>query len=528
MKLSSRNSFVWIAVTSVVLIVAFASCSKTDTTSPPAASGDGGTGRRSAAATTARPVERPAGPKADLSEELTAGSGPFLGESSRIVGGDTPAIGTARLPSGYIEREFVAAGTATDYRVVGELSRDGRWSFEPGNSAEYRTRVVVRRPEDPGRASGTVVVEWLNVSGGVDANPDYASLEEEIARRGHIWVGVSAQLIGVEGGPVLVKAPGAEQFVGKGLKAIDPARYGSLRHPGDGFAFDIYTQIARALREGGTVLGGATPQVLLAVGESQSAIALTTYYNGVQPLTQAFDGFLIHSRGSVGLPLVGPGQYADLAGSIAAAKPALIRDDLDAPVLELQTEGDVTGILDSFSVRQPDTERFRLWEVAGASHADVHLLGSIAESLNCGVPINDGPMHIVAKAALRSLDRWVRTGDAPPEAPRLEVAVEERPRIKRDEDGIALGGIRTPPVDVPVVVLSGEPGPSQEIICILMGSTLPMPAERIAARYASVEDYLQRFEEETNETIAAGFVLDEDREALKGYAKPELVEAAHR
>jgi hypothetical protein len=72
--------------------------------------------------------------------------------------------------------------------------------------------VVVREPADKSKISGTVIVEWLNVSGGIDADPDWTSLSEEIVRRGDIWVGVSAQKIGVEGGPVLVKVytPGSD------------------------------------------------------------------------------------------------------------------------------------------------------------------------------------------------------------------------------------------------------------------------------------------------------------------------------
>ncbi|MEW6271454.1 MAG: alpha/beta hydrolase domain-containing protein [Thermodesulfobacteriota bacterium] len=233
------------------------------------------------------------GPAADLAEELTGGSGPFIGE----------AVSPRLEDFGYVQREYVAAGTASSYRAVGALGADGRWTFEPELEAPYRTRVLVRRPADAADFSGTVIVEWLNVSGGVDAGPDYTSLEEEIVRRGHAWVGVSAQLIGVEGGPVLVIAPGAEGLAGRGLKGLDPARYGSLAHPGDGFSFDIFTQAARALRAGDG-LGGLRPDVVLAAGESQSAIALVTYYDGVQPLTGAFDGFLVHSRASVGLPLV--------------------------------------------------------------------------------------------------------------------------------------------------------------------------------------------------------------------------------
>lgn len=457
-------------------------------------------------------VKRPAGPAADLSDRLTGGNGAFLGESVK------PDLAA----EGYVEEEYAAEGTATSYVAEGTLTPDGRWTFAPGDSAPYRTRVLVRRPKDPKRFSGTTVVEWLNVSGGLDAGPDWTSLEEEIVRRGDAWVGVSAQLIGVDGGPVLVKAPGADQVVGKGLRALDPARYGSLHHPGDGYSFDIYTQVARALRAG-QGLGGATPRQVLAAGESQSAIALTTYYDGVQPLTKQFDGFLVHSRAGVPLPLVGPGQYADLSGAITAAKPVVLRTDQVAPVLELQAETDVTGVLKSIDARQPDTDRFRLWEVAGTAHADQHLIGpSIASGLDCGAPINAGPMHLVAKAAYHDLVEWTGGGTAPPKAARLTVTADGS-AVQRDADGIAVGGIRTPPLDVPVDVLSGVPGPNPDLICILLGSTKPLSEARLAALYPSRTAYQQRYRKAEDRTIAAGFVLAADRAALQAFARPEAV-----
>ena len=158
---------------------------------------------------------------------------------------------------GYAEHEFEATGTASAYKAVGALGKDGRWKFAPGTKAPYRTRVLVRAPADPAKFSGTVIVEWLNVSAGVDADPEWVMAHEEIVRAGDAWVGVSAQSIGVEGGPTVVKVtgvPGAEDQ-GKGLKVIDPARYGDLQHPGDAYAYDIYTQVARAVRAGGA-LGG--------------------------------------------------------------------------------------------------------------------------------------------------------------------------------------------------------------------------------------------------------------------------------
>ena len=42
-----------------------------------------------------------------------------------------------------------------------------------------------------------MVVEWLNVSGQVDANPDWTMTHNELIRDGFAWVGVSAQAVGL-------------------------------------------------------------------------------------------------------------------------------------------------------------------------------------------------------------------------------------------------------------------------------------------------------------------------------------------
>ena len=381
----------------------------------------------------------------------------------------------------------------------------------------------MRRPSDRARFSGTVVVEWLNVSGGVDADPEWSTTHEEILRRGDAWVGVSAQRIGVDGGPVLVRVdvPGSEA-AGLGLKAIDPARYGSLEQPGDGFSFDIYTQVARAVRSGAG-MAGARPKRVIAAGESQSAFALVSYYNGVQPLTHAFDGFFVHSRGGGGMPLVGPGESAGIANAIGGT-PTTFRTDQDAPVLDVQTESDVTSILNSFAARQPDNRRFRLWEVTGTAHADAHLLGSNVQYIECGVPINNGALHVVAKAGLRALTTWIETGKAPPKAPRIDVASGPPIEIQRNADGIALGGIRTPPVDVPVAALSGAPGPNPSAICLLVGSTNPMSPERLAELYPSRAVYKKQYDRAADAAIKAGFVLPEDRAALLAFAEPSMIQ----
>jgi Alpha/beta hydrolase domain len=508
----TRNRTAAFAVLGAVVVLAGACSSSSgskgaDSTEPSTAA------VASSTTSTAPPVARPAGPAANLAHELTGGKGPFMGAG-------TPEVLTG---TGYVEHEYEASGTATSYQAKGALTANGRWTFTPADRAPYRTRILVRRPAKAADFSGTVVVEWLNVSGGIDADPEWTSLSEEIIRAGDAWVGVSSQHLGIEGGPVLVTTPIKNDAIGAGLKKIDPARYGSLTHPGDGYSFDMFTQVARALRAGGTPLGGQTPQRILAAGESQSAFALTTYVDGVQPLTKAFDGFFVHSRGASGLPLAKPGQDAGIAGALGGVA-AIFRTDQAVPVLDVQSESDVAGILNSGQARQPDSDRFRLWEVAGTAHADVHLVGAAgAAAIKCGVQINNGAMHIVAKAALASLDEWVRAGKLPPSAPRLELTAGTQPAVRRNADGIALGGVRTPLVDVPVDAVSGAPGPVASTICILLGSTTPLSKARVARLYPSRAVYLQRFGASADAAIKAGFVRPADRVALMAFAQPDRV-----
>ena len=74
--------------------------------------------------------------------------------------------------------------------------------------ADYTTRIVVLTPSTARTAAfnGTVLVEWLNVSGGIDAPAVWFMAHREIARAGYAYVAVSAQRVGVEGGDSLVGA----------------------------------------------------------------------------------------------------------------------------------------------------------------------------------------------------------------------------------------------------------------------------------------------------------------------------------
>lgn len=446
--------------------------------------------------------QAPTGPAAQLEGPITTGT---INEPASTAPYDLRA-------HGYVEAEFFASGTARSYAPSGPLGRDGKWAVQPAGTAPFRTRIVVRRPSDPSRFNGAVVVEWFNVTAGLEADPEWSYVSDEILRGGYAYVGVSAQALGVNGGPALLGVPGASNG---GLRAQDPARYGTLSHPGDQYSFDMVSQIARALRAPGgvRVLGALHPRRLLAVGESQSAFFLTAYIDALQWRDRAFDGFLVHSRG---------GGAAALGGDPGATQPAAgvhVRGDISAPVLVFETETDVGPLLDYGPARQPDTSRFRLWEVAGTAHADAYLVGRVTSLLGCNFTINQGPEHFVVQAALHGLDRWVRDGVAPPVAPRLQLAATAPPRLARDDLGNALGGVRTPAVDTPVAALSGQAPPGTSVLCSLFGSTTPFDAPTLVRLYHDRAGYLTAYTRSLDKAIGARFVLPADRATLLSEAE---------
>jgi len=199
---------------------------------------------------------------------------------------------------GYEEAEYLVTGTASSYELKGERGEDGRWDVVPAAEAPFRTRIVVRRPSDPSRFSGVVIVEWHNVSAGLDAAPDWGFFHRAASAAGHVFVGVSAQKAGIDGGGI------AE---GIHLKLLDPGRYAQLDHPGDAWSFDIFTQVGRLLRlpADENPLRGLTAQRLIAAGESQSAACLVTYVNAIDPHTEVFDGYFVHGRPAAGLTIDG-------------------------------------------------------------------------------------------------------------------------------------------------------------------------------------------------------------------------------
>src|SRR6201987_1999432 len=334
---------------------------------------------------------------------------------------------------GYVAEEFFISGPASSYSSLAALGPDGRWSAEASDSAEFTTRMVALTPVDPARFNGTVLVEWLNVSGGIDAPAVWMMAHREMIRSGYAYVAVSAQKVGVDGGESLLG-------IDMSLKSQEPTRYASLRHPGCAFAYDIFSQIGGLVRNAGeAVLGELRPQHVVAIGESQSAMFLTTYVNAVDPLTRAYEGFLVHSRFASAAPLDDISIFDESQTGIPEA--VAFRPDLRVPLIPIITETDLFGPVRHgyYYARQPDNEWLRVWEIPGAAHADNYTIQVAPIDTGCtpldvivaayaptnmlmgqqlGHYINFAPQHhYVVQAAVAALNTWVQTGEPAPAAP---------------------------------------------------------------------------------------------------------------
>ena len=81
---------------------------------------------------------------------------------------------------GYEEQEYFIRGVATRYSTTNPSVAN------PIGEMPYETRIVVRRPTNPQRFGGVVVVDWQNVTAGHDIDTEWGGSGDFFVRYG--WV----------------------------------------------------------------------------------------------------------------------------------------------------------------------------------------------------------------------------------------------------------------------------------------------------------------------------------------------------
>jgi hypothetical protein len=171
-----------------------------------------------------------------------------------------------------------------------------------------------------------------------------------------------------------------------------------------------------------------------------------------------------------------------------------IRDDGDVPVLVLcEPEA-----IHNHAVRQPDSDTFRFWEMAGASHVSVDerarldaidARDGIVRTVEPATEPNTVHWDYIRDAALRHLVRWIDTGTPPASIPPIDIDPGLPAVIRRDEHGNALGGLRLPDVGAPNGTNTG--GNTASPMAALAGTTTPLTPEQLHELYGNIGGYVQ-------------------------------------
>jgi hypothetical protein len=205
-------------------------------------------------------------------------------------------------------------------------------------------------------------------------------------------------------------------------------------------------------------------------------------------------------------------------------------------------------VIGQVPTRQADTDKFRTWEVAGASHLDFK---HAAELVKLGLrsrdtmlpnpppapaggatrgagraggpfggapgpyngcnhpPLSRIPSEYVQNAVYDHMTRWLKDGTLPPTAPPITVVMDgERPSIARDAFFNALGGIRLAEHDVATAVNSGENTGSG--FCFLTGWHEAFDKARLAALYSTHSAYVSAVKAATEKNLKAGYIVKAD------------------
>ena len=466
------------------------------------------------------------------------------------------------VPPGYEENEYFVSGrgnlyeyTSAGIRVVSPCPA-GAEPFGCKN-IPYTTRMLVKRPRDPRRFSGTVVIEPFNPSSGYDIANVWDRSWPYFVRQGDIFVGWTSRYDAISA-----------------LKQFEPSRYARLTWGqnsavDDGITFDIAAQIGALfkLNRLGSPAHGLSVRHVFEAGFSQDGEFTFTQadvFNAIERLPggrPVYDGYV--PGGAIGPSNIDFGLTP--AGALPPGDPRNRMQPRDSPVIQINTETEeaVLGTSTGLAYRRPDSnaqnDRYRLWEVPGASHVSNDLNSApiteqrdLAEleriplaalpAAGCthqqfvngpwvGVPgtidPNTYPFSNVANAAFADLTKWLDDGIPPPRAARIEVTQTRSGTVARDRFGNALGGVRTPFLDVPTATYSPTDAVAHDTeisgLCSLVGYNTPFSSATLHSLYRTHGAYVARVARESRDLVRQGFWLPSDaQQVVQQAAKADI------
>jgi len=349
----------------------------------------------------------------------------------------------------------------------------------------YRTRIVVRKPADDSAFSGYVLAEGMHPSGNAWM---FHLTHRYTMDSGHAGVEILTN----------ASALPAEH---------NPARYADLSIDRDQGS-EIIAQVGALIKSESSDSPLAGVSRLVLAGTSASAGMLIRYLPThrvyrMQDFSPIYDGFLPTANGS----------------NI---------QQVDVPLIHMPTQSEVmranvTGRQDG----NAPGDQYRLYEFAGIAHMDTRYEPYLVDP--CAKPISRFPNGAYTSLSLHHLLAWIEDDALPPRGDRILVDRNETndgSLMALDEYGNAIGGVRTPYVDIPAKTygvrnVPAEP-PNPEAhpftrigdvqrrtaqLCGLSGYEEQLSAETLRGLYGNKRNYVTRVEERLDELIDEGWFL---------------------
>jgi hypothetical protein len=406
---------------------------------------------------------------------------------------------------GYVEQEFFISGFANVYGT----ERTGAVCINRSN-LPYRTRILVRRPEEKRRFSGRVYLDILNATNCYDHEDLWTRIYDWCVENGHGYVGITSK-------PVTVQALKNFDYLrycsldwsnGEPIPRPTASVYPSIPGTEEGLFWDMLSQTAAAIRYGGTknLFDGWTVDALYLTGQSQSGAYLNTYIkyfgseDGVSRTHRLYDGFVnlvgtgvqypLHQKRDINPLTLDPRDYSYTGTT---------------PYMNITSEGDVSlfsgfGVLYRKPQNEPVNKNVRFYDVPGSPHYDITcpVVVSDGDIIKTGhIPhkmpekslflLNDFPLRYYIIGILQKLDDWVNYGTVP--EPSLRFIFSDGRNLARDDYGNVRGGLRSPFLDVPVASYKGFDARSDQSV----GSMKFFTKDEFLARYQDRDEYLRQF-----------------------------------
>jgi hypothetical protein len=439
--------------------------------------------------------------------------------------------------AGYIEQEFYLSGVAPAIDSTGTTHFD----------VPYVTRILVRRPVDPAKFNGTVVIEpftWIGERGA-----GWILTRNSLLRKGYAEVGYTLSINKPANDPKTRTDPSWQPDPEPADLNLDfMRRYDYARYAPLGLYYD-----PRRFQRGGhddpfvpqsEGIGGQLALLLksnLPNGPMPALRVQRVYVNSWAVTAQVWMDYLDQGRHQQwrmpdGRPLIdaymmGKMEFGSLGGDVLRIPRHM---PADAPVVNVYSQSELmTDVMAGTpAATDSDQPRFRFYELTGVPHmrpADLgteeieQLPADIGKGSDpkCMHLYNEEPEDVLVAALLDDMDSWVRSGLPMPRAPR--VARRGKGVVRDARTNNLVGGVRPPWIQVPAAAYMTD----AETECGLLYDTkIVYGPARLRALYGSYAQYVRKFEAAKKQAVAERFLLEEDAGSVQPVATQESFQTA--